>query len=148
MGAMRYRTFALLALALAPVASAQQIYKCVKNGQTQYLQVKPREGQCDPLDATPAPLIGNGDSAASLKQSSREYDKDKGAAARQQQQAEQRADKRQQRCEAAMRRQAILDRFGSRQFGVDSGGNQQYMTDAQYEQERKAVAQALHDNCG
>ena len=132
---------------MAPLAGAGDIYRCMHNGQVEYQQAKPREGQCDKEEVTgPAP-IGDAGTATSLEKYSKEIDKERRAEAKEKQAADQQAQRRQQVCSSARRRQALLDRYGSRQFHIDENGQQQYMTEAQYQQERKAAEQAVRDSC-
>jgi len=146
---MRATLLILAATLLAlPRPGAAQIYRCVHDGQVQYVQAKPRDGQCDKEDVTPQPPIGDAGTATSLEKYSKEIDKERRQEAKEKQAADQQAQRRQQVCSAARRRQAMLDRYGSRQARIDENGQQQYMTDAQYQQERKAVEQAVHDSCG
>ena len=134
---------AAVALALLALPAPAQVYRCVHNGQTEFLQAKPKTGQCDEVAAKPPSVITN-DSTSHFSQEIDQSHKDE---ARQQREAQHESDARKRACASARQRQGVLDRFGSRIFSVDEKGEQHYMTEEQYQAERASVGQAIKDNC-
>lgn len=149
---MRASLLAAAALLLLPCSGEAQVFKCVRNGQVEYLQQKPRDGQCDPVAHAPPPPSGSSPGSSSvtgsqLQDYSRRIDKSRAEEERQRQAADAEKKQRQYACAQARRRVAILDEFGSRQFTTDAQGNRTYMTEGQYQQERQSAEQAVRSNC-
>jgi hypothetical protein len=135
------------ALLSLPRSGDAQVYRCTHNGQVEYLQTKPREGQCDAIDTKPPPPAGATGTSPSLQDYSKKIDESRKDEAEQRHAADAQKDKRRQACAAARGHQSLLDRFGSRQFHINEKGEQVYMTEAQYQQERQAAEQAIRTQC-
>src|SRR6185295_1224423 len=105
---------AFLAAMTLPVSATAQVYRCVHDGRTEYMQTKPKDGQCDPIKEHPLSPPTDGSAAASLQHFSKEIDKSRAAEAKEQEVAERNQQTRQHACSIAKHRQAMLDNFGSR----------------------------------
>jgi len=136
-----------LALLAAPGLAFGQVYKCVdKNGRTTYTQTKPKDANCDGVNAPTAPATAEGN-ADSLKKFGEEIDKSRAEEAKGRQQAEQQQAQKAARCAQARNRLAALEQ-ASKVFTVDEQGERHYQSTEQNDQMRADARQSVAAECG
>lgn len=137
----------LLLLALPPIASQAQVYKCVgADGRVSYVQTPSDAARCESARIK-APPPGSSPHVESLNKFVQQADKSNAAAKASRAKSEEEAAVRESRCNAARGDLKFLEREGATYFVIDDSGERQAINAEQHQQRVQQARERVAAAC-